>query len=91
MKIIVEHSECDEVVEWLKNHGASVVKVIKRWQSKSGNWVQLYFVTLPPGRRLRIDKSKILSARAKGHSLAEIARNCGCSRAYVQKVLKKGM
>ena len=90
MKIIVEQSERGEVVGWLKNHGASVVKVLKRWQTEKGNWVQLNFVTLPPGRKPKIDKSKILSARAEGHSLAEIAKSCGCSRAYVQKVLKNG-
>lgn len=87
VKIIVEGSEYSEVVDWLKNHGASIVKVLKRWQTERGNWVQLDFVTLPQGRRPKIDKSKILSARAEGRSLAEIARSCNCSRAYVQKVI----
>ena len=91
MKVSVEKSERDVFVEWLKKHGA---KNIHEKYRRGQRGFEFFEVTWDgekekPGRKPSIDKGKILVMRSEGHSLAEIGRVVGCSRAYCHKVIKE--
>jgi DNA invertase Pin-like site-specific DNA recombinase len=44
----------------------------------------------PKGRPKKLDDAKVLKMRAKGKSLAEIAKKFGVTRGAVQAALKRG-
>lgn len=89
MNIFVPFGYAAELEIWLTQHG---VKLDKKFHLKIDGepYVEIFFqLHFQPGPVPKFDKRKILELRGNGNTYDEIARIVGCSKSYVQKVVRE--
>lgn len=92
MEILVAEHEYQSVVAFLEKY-ASNIQTGKIVVGKKEKWVTLTFDDSPKKRGpvQKISKEKIVELRRQNMSLQEIAVAVGCSRGYVQKVIRESV
>ena len=93
LEIMCNVKAADEIFAWLKSHGAENVKMLEVLHGKSIDYQKISFedgvghcsesVTV----KCKIDKDKIKKLREEGKSMSAIAKEVGCAKSYVHKVL----
>lgn len=89
MEIFIGESEqMGEFAAWARKAGLRVLSERKADKAK-GTVMTVARITAKRGPKGKVDKEAIIKAVGEGKSLAEAAAEVGCSRAYIQKVVKQ--
>ena len=83
-----EGEQMGEFMAWARKNGLKIRNSRKAEKAK-GTVLTVERVSAKRGPKGKIDKKIIIEAIGSGKSLAEAAAAAGCSRAYVQKVMKQ--